>query len=63
MLYGYEIVNGIVWVDVVNQDGLFGWVPLSYLNIVTITPTASPVPTETPWVDSKTSTPTLTPAP
>jgi hypothetical protein len=46
MLYGYEIVNGLVWVDVLDKDGLFGWVPLTYLNVVTLTPTASPLPTE-----------------
>jgi hypothetical protein len=45
VLYGYEIVDGWVWVEVLDPEGRRGWVQLFYLS----TPTPSntdPVQTE-----------------
>ena len=36
ILYGYEVYEGWVWVDVIDEQGRTGWVPLFYL--VTATP-------------------------
>jgi len=47
VMYGYEIVNGMVWIEVVDPDGRLGWVPQTYTSVVTLTPTASPTATET----------------
>jgi len=54
VLYGREIVNGLVWVEVQDAEGRTGWVPEIYLLIVTPTPTptkratATLPPSETP---------------
>jgi uncharacterized hydrophobic protein (TIGR00271 family) len=40
ILYGYEIVNGLVWVEVMDDDGRTGWIPEVYLLVVT--PTSTP---------------------
>ncbi len=47
VLYGYEIVNGLVWVEVRDSDGRVGWIPQIYLTIVTATPTRTPAITHT----------------
>ncbi len=56
VLYGYEIVNGLVWVDVRDEEGRVGWIPLIYL--ITLTPTSTLTPSPTATI-----TPTLTPSP
>ncbi len=62
VLYRYEIVDGIVWVEVRDEEGRIGWIAQVYL--VTLTPTAtetstaSPNPSVTP---APTTSPTLTP--
>lgn len=58
VLYGYEIVNGLVWVEVRDAEGRVGWVPQMYLTIITPTSmnTALPIATDTP-------TPYPTPSP
>lgn len=45
IFYGYEIVNGVVWVEVMDAEGRTGWIPQFYLE--TITPTATNTPTAT----------------
>jgi hypothetical protein len=35
ILYGYEIFDGWVWVDVIDEEGRIGWVPLYYLATAT----------------------------
>ncbi len=47
VLYGYEIINGMVWIEVMDVDGRLGWVPQTYTSIVTLTPTATSTPTQT----------------
>jgi uncharacterized hydrophobic protein (TIGR00271 family) len=46
--YGYEIVNGIAWVEVQDKEGRLGWIPEIYTLVVTLTPTpthtGAPVP-------------------
>lgn len=58
ILYGYQIVDGLVWIEVQDQEGRIGWIPLVYL--ATLTPTASQTPTMTP-TSTDTPAPTQTP--
>jgi hypothetical protein len=48
VLYGIEIVNGLVWIEVQDADGRTGWVPQMFTAIVTLTPTPSQTPSITP---------------
>jgi len=50
VLYGYEILDGLVWVEVRDSEGRVGWIPQVYLVIITptSTPTATPTFTATP---------------
>ena len=63
VLYGEEIVGGLVWVEVQDSDGRMGWIPLIYLvEIVptnTFTPTASMTP-ETTLTEVLETSPTTT---
>jgi hypothetical protein len=66
VLYGIEIVNGVVWIEVQDAEGRLGWIPQFY--VLTLTPTATDTPTltvtvlpETPTPDGDTLTPTATP--
>jgi uncharacterized hydrophobic protein (TIGR00271 family) len=43
VLYGKEIVNGLVWIEVQDKGGRIGWIPQIYV----LTPTPSITPTET----------------
>jgi hypothetical protein len=56
VLYGYQIVDGLVWIEVSDQEGRVGWIPLLYLATMTPTPSHTPTITSTP-------TETLTPSP
>jgi uncharacterized hydrophobic protein (TIGR00271 family) len=58
LLYGYEIVDGIVWIEVMDKEGRVGWVPEVYLVTVTLTATSTPTSTSTL---SPSSTATITP--
>lgn len=44
VLYGYEIVNGWVWIEVRDAGGRVGWIPQFYTVIVTQSPDSSPAP-------------------
>jgi uncharacterized hydrophobic protein (TIGR00271 family) len=48
ILYGYEIVNGLVWVEVMDEEGRTGWIPQLYLLVVTPTPTPTSRASATP---------------
>jgi hypothetical protein len=41
VLYGKEIKDGIVWIEVQDQDGRIGWIPQIYLVKITNTPTST----------------------
>ena len=56
VLYGTAVVDGLVWIEVVDEEGRIGWVPQIYLFAFTPTPTQSPIPTQT-----STFTPTAAP--
>jgi uncharacterized hydrophobic protein (TIGR00271 family) len=47
VLYGYEIVNGLVWIEVEDAEGRVGWIPQIYLLEITLTPTDTATPTQT----------------
>jgi len=61
VLYGVEIVNGIVWIEVQDAEGRLGWIPQIY--ILTLTPTATGTPTLTMTPQPQNATPSLTPTP
>lgn len=42
ILYGREIVDGLVWIEVMDSRGRTGWLPEVYLIIFTPVPTAAP---------------------
>ncbi len=48
LLYGYEILDGLVWLEVMDDEGRLGWIPQIYLSIVTQTPTITPSKTASP---------------
>ena len=48
VLYGYEIVDGMVWIEVMDDEGRIGWIPQVYLSTLTPTSTNTPTLTETP---------------
>ncbi len=48
VLYGRVVLNGMVWVEVMDDDGRVGWVPEAYVFPFTPTPTPSPTRTATP---------------
>ncbi len=46
LLYGYEIVDGLVWVEVRDAEGRIGWIPQFYLLQITLTPSATLLTTQ-----------------
>ena len=56
VLYGKQVIDGLVWVEVQDKAGRVGWIPAFYLQTITQTPTRTPVPTIT-----ATPTPTQSP--
>jgi hypothetical protein len=68
VLYGYEIINGLVWIEVQDDEGRIGWIPQIYVLTLTPTQTATHLPTETPLPElsitpQATATLTQTPRP
>jgi uncharacterized hydrophobic protein (TIGR00271 family) len=60
VLHGVEILNGIVWIEVQDEEGRFGWIPQIYVLTLTPTSTVTVLP-NTPTSDEFTLTPTPTP--
>jgi hypothetical protein len=71
VLYGYEIVNGWVWIEVQDKDGRVGWIPQFHTMLITetptktLTPSITPIPSDTPipeatYTPDGTSTPEVT---
>lgn len=56
VLYQRRIVNGLVWVEVMDAEGRVGWIPLIYILQTTPTPT-------TTAASILSATPSLTPTP
>lgn len=48
VLYGQEILNGLVWIEVQDSAGRIGWIPQIYVLTLTPTVTHTPLPTATP---------------
>lgn len=46
VLYGYEIVDGWVWIEVRDQSGRVGWIPQFYTEQILPSPTGTPLPTQ-----------------
>jgi uncharacterized hydrophobic protein (TIGR00271 family) len=47
VLYGYRIVDGLVWIEVEDEEGRLGWVPQACTFQVTMTPTITASSTTT----------------
>lgn len=60
ILYGRQLVNGLVWLEIRDSEGRVGWLPEHYLLIITNTPTITPLPTAT---DTQAPTTTSLPTP
>lgn len=41
LLYGYQVVQGLAWVEVQDAEGRVGWLPEIYLRLITETPSPS----------------------
>lgn len=46
VLYGYEIVDGWVWIEVQDHSGRVGWIPQFYTEQILPSPTGTPLPTQ-----------------
>jgi len=44
VLYGSEVMDGLVWLQVMDSDGRIGWIPQINLSVVTLTPTIADTP-------------------
>jgi uncharacterized hydrophobic protein (TIGR00271 family) len=58
VLYGYEILDGIAWIEVLDEDGRLGWIPQTCTFQITLTPTRTPTETSTYTPTSIPATPT-----
>lgn len=38
LLYGRQEANGLIWVEVMDEEGRVGWIPEAYLHVITATP-------------------------
>jgi uncharacterized hydrophobic protein (TIGR00271 family) len=47
VLYGQEIVDGMVWIEVIDEEGRVGWIPQVYLVTITPAPSDTPIVTST----------------
>ena len=48
VLYGSQIYDGWVWIEVQDQEGRVGWIPQYLSMVITYTPTATPSLTASP---------------
>jgi len=60
VLYGSEIVDGVVWIEVMDDEGRIGWIPQVYLSTLTPTATNTSTATGTPSPTGSTTTRTAT---
>jgi hypothetical protein len=44
VLYRNKVLDGLVWLEVMDKEGRIGWIPQIYLMVVTVTPIITPVP-------------------
>jgi len=40
VLYGSRVLDGLVWIEVMDKDGRIGWIPQINLSVVTLTPSS-----------------------
>ncbi len=48
VLYDSTILDGLIWIEVLDAEGRRGWLPLTYTFVVTLTPTLTPTLNDTP---------------
>jgi uncharacterized hydrophobic protein (TIGR00271 family) len=46
-LYGRQETGGLIWVEVMDSEGRRGWIPETYLHLITVTPSITPSPSTT----------------
>lgn len=56
LLYGSQVINGLVWVEVQDHEGRIGWIPQIYL----LTSTPNPTPTDHSGTDNLAPTLSIT---
>ena len=44
VLYGSEILDGLVWLEIMDKDGRIGWIPQINISVVTLTPSVTAAP-------------------
>jgi hypothetical protein len=44
ILYGTRVFDGLVWLELMDQDGRIGWIPQINISVVTLTPTVTVAP-------------------
>jgi uncharacterized hydrophobic protein (TIGR00271 family) len=44
VLYGSQVLDGLVWLQVMDKDGRIGWIPQINLSVVTLTPSVTVEP-------------------
>ena len=44
VLYGSRVLDGLVWIEVMDKDGRIGWIPQINISVVTLTPTVTVAP-------------------
>jgi uncharacterized hydrophobic protein (TIGR00271 family) len=44
VLYGIEVFDGLIWLEIMDKDGRIGWIPQINLSVVTLTPTVTETP-------------------
>ena len=44
VLYGSRVLDGLVWIEVMDKDGRIGWIPQINLSVVTLTPSVTAAP-------------------
>ena len=59
LLYGKEIFEGLIWIEIRDGEGRLGWIPEIFIQV--LLPSSTPASTSTPTLHS--STPTLSASP
>ncbi len=61
VLYGQQVISGLVWIEVMDKEGRIGWIPQIYVLTLIPSPTSTATTTLSPTA-SPTLSPTLSPS-
>ncbi|MCE5209050.1 MAG: DUF389 domain-containing protein [Chloroflexi bacterium] len=62
ILYGKELYNGLIWIEIQDSDGRIGWLPEVFIQLLLPTPTSTSSPTSTLATPTSTLFPSMTPS-